>query len=511
MSAPSEYYDWGGIAPYEASRPQAYPGPVPAQDSAAAPVDEDRDGSLLEAARAEHRFNLEPGAMPYRDSVAPELDRLLGWKNFRYWLQANTFTRLPEINRAGIPAYETANFGEDLRVKQGVMVKLHNVTAPMKLIFAPGRHCNWTSEYKPIPANPFDVTTEELRWFDYWLKGVRNGILDEPPIFYYTYNTGPDEAWKFAWQWPLPNQKTVNYYFGTPTDMPAGPRREGLTTAAPRGARAADEYRVDYTVTPASRDAKGMTYTTPVLAADTTVTGHPVARLWISSAATDGDFLAFLEDIGPDGSVTPLPGTDDGQLRASHRALNAPPYDNLGLPYHRSFAADVKPLTPGRPTELAFELAPLSWVFKAGHRIRIVISCVAVPRPGGPALTPALLPPPIVSFYRDAAHPSYVAMPVAAEMTPRVRLVRTAAGLTAYLAFPREMDARYLKDIAPASVRHDGVTARSVRADGHMLIARFAPAGLKAGAPVTIRGAFGRTYFYGALMRFAATGAVAAR
>jgi hypothetical protein len=84
---------------------------------------------------------------------------------------------------------------------------------------------------------------------------------------------------------------------------------------------------------------------------------------------------------------------------------------------------------------------------------------------------------------------------------PRVRLVRAANGLTAYLAFPKAMDARYLKDVDALS--HDGVPARSVRASGNMLIAEFAPTNLKT---VTIRGTFGRKYFYGDLMGFAATG-----
>ena len=38
-----------------------------------------------------------------------------------------------------------------------------------------------------IDANGPDLRygAEAQRWFDYWLKGLRNGIMDEPAIHYY--------------------------------------------------------------------------------------------------------------------------------------------------------------------------------------------------------------------------------------------------------------------------------------------------------------------------------------
>ena len=57
---------------------------------------------------------------------------------------------------------------------------------------------------------------------------------------------------------------------------------------------------------------KGLTYTTAPLDKDTTLTGHPVVHLWISSTAPDGDFWVDLEDIDPDGdaeTIIPLSGS----------------------------------------------------------------------------------------------------------------------------------------------------------------------------------------------------------
>ena len=42
-------------------------------------------------------------------------------------------------------------------------------------------------DHSEIERNSSDINlgTEARRWFDYWLKDVHNGIMDEPPIHYY--------------------------------------------------------------------------------------------------------------------------------------------------------------------------------------------------------------------------------------------------------------------------------------------------------------------------------------
>ncbi len=494
MSAPSDYYNWGGVISPEPWPEPEYPGAVPDQDASAVAVDGDADGALLHAAKEEHRYNLDYGSMPFRDSISPFAAKYLGLRNFHYWLVASTLTHLAEINRAAIPAYETANFGEDQRVKLGVFLKLRNVTAPMKLVVGPDRHCTWTSDFRASAINHFNISSEELRWFDYWLKGVPNGVMNEPPIYYYTYNLPEKDAWHFAWQWPLPSERRVRYFL-------AAPRNASLSAIAPTDPAAADSYKVDYGVTPANRNMRGMTYTTAPMATDTPMIGHPILHLWVSSTVADGDFVTSLADVGPDGTVTPLPGTDDGQLRASHRALNHAPYDNLGLPYHRSFASDVKPLVPGQPAELTFDLAPISWVFKAGHRLRLIIWCTGAPHKDEPRVTPILSPPPTVRFYRDAAHPSYLAMPETGPVRPLAHLARSNGGTVATLTFPPSLDARYVADVGTEELTLAGVRASSLTVHGRTIVAEFRarPTGR-----AVIAGRFGKIFDYGPWMRFEA-------
>jgi len=417
LCAPSEYYDINGVTAAIYQDPPDYPASEPPrQDESAVRVDEDTTGEMLDEARDEHRWNLEPGSMPFRDSTSPWMEKLIDRAGVQVHLMVNTFTHLPQIQESGIPFYQSANWGEDYRVKSGVIIKLNSLSNPSKTLLAPGKHCTYSSDYEAKPANSFNINTEALRWFDYWLKGVENGVLDEPPIFYYLNNApSEDNAWRFAVQWPLPNAKNTNYYLDAPIssdNFHSGVNKGTLGKIQPTIVNAKDQYTVDYTVTSVNRDQKGMTYTTDVLISDTEVTGNPVVHLWVSSTTTDNDFLAFIYDVDENGNATQIPGTDDGQIRASFRALNEPPFNNSELPYHRCFAEDYKPLIPGEPVELVFDMAPLAYNFRAGHRIRLVFSCVAIPRKNAPAITPVLVPAPVVSFYRDVAHCSYITLPV---------------------------------------------------------------------------------------------------
>jgi hypothetical protein len=64
------------------------------------------------------------------------------------------------------------------------------------------------------------------------------------------------------------------------------------------------------------------------------------------------------------------------------------------------------PLVPGEPAQLVFDLMPISMIFKAGHRIRLVLTFAA-----GQA-TPRLDPAPRVTVYRNTVHASSITLPI---------------------------------------------------------------------------------------------------
>jgi len=187
-----------------------------------------------------------------------------------------------------------------------------------------------------------------------------------------------------------------------------------VPVGAPGGAGGKDEYTVTYDVDCPSPvglgqtcvlDDKGITYTSSVLPENLELTGHPILHLWVASTAADGNFFAYLEDVAPDGTVFIV---TDGRLKGSLRALGTPPYNYLGLPWHRSFQQDAIPFTPGRPAELVFDCLPLSHVFKSGHRIRLTITGADSREKDRAELSPA----PRITIFRDSVHSSHISLPI---------------------------------------------------------------------------------------------------
>lgn len=315
---------------------------------------------------------------------------------------------LDGIRASGVAIYHWAGWYDSF--PRDALVCFAGLPNPQKIAVGP-----WSHRTREAAASAALVEVERLRWFDYWLRGIDNGMMDEPLIHYATLGAAAGEEWRSAREWPLPGSRPVSLHFHGEKALSAEPPRE-------EGAH--DEYVVDYTATSgtttrwddtaggrfeygdmAPNDAKGMAYTTPALERDVEVTGHPVVHLWVCSTAEDGDFFAYLEEVDADGVSHYV---SEGSLRASHRATARPPHPHPGLPYHRSFREDVHPLPTGEPVELVFDLLPTSRVFPAGSRIRVNVTCADADN----TTTPRHDPPPVVTLYRGGEHLSRIVLPV---------------------------------------------------------------------------------------------------
>src|SRR5262249_27256504 len=120
------------------------------------------------------------------------------------------------------------------------------------------------------------------------------------------------------------------------------------------------------------KDRALLVYNGSPLAADLEVTGHPAATLYLSSTESDGALLVYLEDVDLDGDVHYV---TEGVLRLIHwRASSGPaPYAFPGT--YRSFTkGDARPLVPGEIMKVDLDLYPISYLFRAGHSIRVAIA-----------------------------------------------------------------------------------------------------------------------------------------
>jgi putative CocE/NonD family hydrolase len=382
----------------------------------ATPVDTDKDGTELAQARTA-RHGATGGDMvvaamtsyPFRDSLTPDGHKL--------WDAVSLYPLLERINRSGIPVY-VSNGWYDPLAREDFLIYA-NLTVPRRLLVRPTDHGRADE-----PGEDIDFAAEAQRWFDYWLKGIDNGIMDEPPIHYYLMGVEKQVAWQSTDTWPLQNQETRRYYFGAgETDGATSVNHGTLTTSLPTVSEAVDPYTVDYSTTTGKKarwtainwihdypnmrfhDARALTYTTAPLPAAVQVCGHPVVHVWVCSDTPDVDVFAYLEEVDRHGNSTYI---TEGSLRASHRTLGQAPYDMLGLPYHTHFQSELKPIPAGEPVELVFDLLPTAYQFQQGRRIRLVIACADADN----FATPVLNPVPGLQVWRNTSHPSYVDLPI---------------------------------------------------------------------------------------------------
>jgi putative CocE/NonD family hydrolase len=81
----------------------------------------------------------------------------------------------------------------------------------------------------------------ELRWYDFWLKGIENGMLDEPPVNIFVMG---ENKWRNEMEWPLTRAVATKYY---PTSSGHANSRYGdgrLRTGPPAG-MASDTFVYD--------------------------------------------------------------------------------------------------------------------------------------------------------------------------------------------------------------------------------------------------------------------------
>jgi putative CocE/NonD family hydrolase len=376
-------------------------------------VDEDPNGIMLTQAVAEHKDNIysdqiwTPG-QAFRNQYQPEIRAM----NF---IAQSAITYKDDIKASGVAIYNTGGWHDAAPAQALAAWKLWGG----KVIIGPWAHTTMGEISK----------VEHQRWFDYHLKGIQNGITDEPPIYYYTFNAPAGREWQFTSQWPLPNQKMTKYYFGDgPIQTSASVNDGSLVTSAPTTHGAPDNYTVDYSIKvfeeegidkfrenhrvwngdmEKSTDSKGLTFTSALLKSNLRITGVPVIHLWASSTSTDGYFFAFLEEV--DGKTNVSHYVTNGMIRASCRALSTrSPWKEMGIPYHRSYDVDSQPMAPGQPAELVFDLYPTSYIFRQGNRIRITITCSLQSTYAGMIEEPS----PKIRIYHDSAHVSYTDLPV---------------------------------------------------------------------------------------------------
>jgi predicted acyl esterase len=276
----------------------------------------------------------------------------------------------PDYERIACPTMLVAGWADGYR--NATFRVLERLRAPSRLLLGPWSHMATDSS---VPGPRVDLVPEMVRWWDRWLRGRRNGVDTRVPVTVFVrHATRPapdlDEVagvWRDEPAWPPERAAELA--------LPLGSGRDRLDVRPDVGAAAwidcaghlpfgqPDDQRAD--------DAWSLTFDWP-LDRDVEVLGHPRLQVGVAASAPVAFLSAKLCDVFPDGTS----------------ALVARGFLNLT---HRRSHAEPVPLEPGRAERVELELHATSWVFPAGHRLRLSLAGAdwpnAVPPPAPVVLT----------------------------------------------------------------------------------------------------------------------------
>jgi hypothetical protein len=331
----------------------------------------------------------------------PDLDAYLASAGF-----------LEHLEKVNIPVFQQSGWFD--HIGNGTKLnylKMKSLNHPnQKLVMGPWGHTDTAS--RSFEGHDFgkkawiDLQRDYLRWFDFWLKGMNNGIDKEPLVSIFVM--GANE-WIQGNTYPLPQtQMTKLYLVGS--DQVNTSKSEGLlsfeqpsaenstdrfvydpsnpTPPSPRYREKADDQRSDMLV-----------YQTEPLKKPLTFAGPLSAMLYASTSAKDTDWFMRLCVVAPQGAITVL---TEGKIRARYR---------------NSFE---KPelLKPGEICAYNLDLWHTAIQIPANGRLRVEVASASFPHfsrnlnTGGHNETETEYVKAEQTIYHDAAHPSYILLPI---------------------------------------------------------------------------------------------------
>jgi predicted acyl esterase len=251
----------------------------------------------------------------------------------------------PDLSEVTVPLWAVASTTHVANIHQlgGSGAYLATPTPNKKLDF-------WEDWFQKAYAT--ESVAMHKAFFDHWLKGVENGIMDTPPIRL-EIRTGNGASFiQEENEWPVARTKYPKWYFDAdPTEWKGDAARADflrLSSTAPTLEREAGypaeiqlappapvgSPRVDPTSEKSNPRVTGISFISEPLGEDAIVAGFGKAVLWVSSTTSDLDIYVSIRVLDEDDSQVDFTGfttmgfpdrispLTKGWLKASHRTLD---------------------------------------------------------------------------------------------------------------------------------------------------------------------------------------------
>ena len=269
-------------------------------------------------------------------------------------------------------------------------------------------------------ASLIDLRREELRWFDYWLRGVDDGIMSEPPVKVFVMGANalahrgglahPRDALRPPL---LPLRRPGEHALGRRRPRPAGARRGAARPVRLRPGRPRADARREHLL----RRGHHAHLDGPARPANRRVAPR---RPRVLDAAARGRRRGDRTDQGR--AVGGVVGAGHGLHGEARRRLPVGVRDErrAGDPARAvpGLVRAAEPLEPGRPYRFEIDCWSSSNLFRRGHRIRVEIASSNFPQfdrnpnTGRPFGEDTDLVRATQTVYHDAQHPSHIVLPI---------------------------------------------------------------------------------------------------
>lgn len=309
------------------------------------------------------------------------------WRNWvkhnsddEYWEKVNYLEALKELD---IPVFLQSGWfdGGNRGVKLAYESLKQSENKNIKMIVGPWEHTDQSPRYlfRMDMGDKADIGIMNIyiKWFDYWLKGKKNGITDEPMV--QVFNMGRNQ-WFKGNTYPLPNTSFTKFYFSSDKGANSSMGDGKLTSKTSVSKSDYDKYIYD-PANPSpcfysyikSRETNRYTkmletrkdvlvYESEPLEEALTIAGPVTAVINASSSARDTDFGVVMTVISKNGEISPI-GQTWGIIRARFRnSMKNPEF-----------------LEKDKIYEYTIDMSHAGYTFEKGEKIRIEVSSAFYP------------------------------------------------------------------------------------------------------------------------------------
>jgi X-Pro dipeptidyl-peptidase len=292
-------------------------------------------------------------------------DRETGdWSPF--WQERDYLSRVGGVEASVFVVHGLNDWNVNTKAFAEWWYRLADRGVPRKIWLHNGGHGGESSMQDPADFAAYKST--ENRWFDFWLFGVPNGIMEEPRASI----EREDGTYTSEADWPARGSRQARLHLSASSSTAPGELSARRRPGSPEQSFVDRGRELDtddvLIMTPDLADTNRLVYRSPALPRKVRISGTPWVTLEMSvDNRNAANLTAVLVDYGPAAPVMVTRGWLDPQNRVS--------------------ISRSRPIKQGREYRFRWDLQPDDYVFRAGHRIGLVVvstdhDYTIRPRPG---------------------------------------------------------------------------------------------------------------------------------